>query len=364
LEIFLKEPVMTRALTLLTAAATAICFGSMAYAADEPDSDRSPKQRHEALFNELDSNHDGSITSDEVPEESRRLFERLKRQNDKDGDGKLSKDEFVAGLSEDQPDRSDRPRRGPDAPRGDDNRPDRQRPDARRPDGDRPDARRDSDRPDARRPDGDRPDGRRPDGERRRPEGRPEGGPEGMPGMMMGPALMRALDKDGDGKLSSSEISDAASALKKLDKNSDGEISRDEIVPPQLAGAPGGFRGRPGQPGRPGEPGRPNEPSRPEGGDQRPNPEALLARLKQLDKDGDGKFKKDELPERMQERFEQMDANGDGVIDETEMKEILPRLLRRFGEGGRPGNPEGGDRPRRERREGRGAEERKAPEKD
>jgi hypothetical protein len=60
---------------------------------------------------------------------------------------------------------------------------------------------------------------------------------------LVGPALMRALDTNADGKLSGSEISDAAAALKKLDKNGDGKLTRDEY----LGGRPGG-----GGPGRPG----------------------------------------------------------------------------------------------------------------
>jgi hypothetical protein len=131
---FFKEQTMTRTLTLLIAAAAAICLGSTAFAVEESDSDRSPKQRHEALFNDLDSNRDGSLTADEVPDEHRRLFERLKRLGDKNSDDKLNKEEFIAGFDEDRPD-------GP--PRGI---------------GDRPDGRR--------RGDGDRPDG--PTGERRR----------------------------------------------------------------------------------------------------------------------------------------------------------------------------------------------------
>ncbi|MCC7086995.1 MAG: hypothetical protein IT427_18505 [Pirellulales bacterium] len=358
---FFKEQTMTRTLALSISTVAALCISSWGIAADESEPDRSPKQRHEALFKELDDNHDGLLTSDDVPDEQRRLFERLKRRGDANGDSKLSLDEFLAGLEEDRPNQLDRPPRGPDEPHGENRsaRPSR----------------------DVRRGDEDRPDAGRPENPRRgRPEGRPEFfGPEGFRGPIMGPALMRTLDANGDGKLSSSEIADAATALKKLDKNSDGEISREELLPPQFAGGfGGGFRGRPGgDPGRPNEPGRPGEPGRPDGGMRRPNPEALLARLKQLDKDGDGKFKKDELPERLQELFDKLDANGDEEIDEVEMKQALPRLMRRFGEGGRPGNPGGDAQPRRERskdtetngrsdteqsehREGRSAEDKKA----
>ena len=46
--------------------------------------------------------------------------------------------------------------------------------------------------------------------------------------------LMEALDLDADGEISATELSKAASTLKKLDKNGDGQITRDEV------GIPGG----------------------------------------------------------------------------------------------------------------------------
>ena len=54
------------------------------------------------LFGKLDSNKDGFVTSDEVPEAQRALFERLLRNADKDGDKKLSKEEFQTGLKPDE----------------------------------------------------------------------------------------------------------------------------------------------------------------------------------------------------------------------------------------------------------------------
>lgn len=62
------------------------------------------------------------------------------------------------------------------------------------------------------RPDGDRP-GRRP------PR---KGGP-----------LMRVIDTDRDGQLSSEEIENAVKALKTLDQNGDGMLGRDELRPPR-----------------------------------------------------------------------------------------------------------------------------------
>src|SRR5262245_15188476 len=59
-------------------------------------------QDAEELFGKLDANKDGYVTPDEVQDSQKSLYERLVRTSDKNGDGKLSKDEFLAGLKPDQ----------------------------------------------------------------------------------------------------------------------------------------------------------------------------------------------------------------------------------------------------------------------
>ena len=54
------------------------------------------------LFSKLDTNKDGVVSADEVPEQQKALFERLLRNADKDSDKKLNKDEFQAGLKPDE----------------------------------------------------------------------------------------------------------------------------------------------------------------------------------------------------------------------------------------------------------------------
>ena len=136
------------------------------------DEAKGPKRDSSGLFDRLDSNKDGSVTKEEVPEERQRLFTRLVRSADKNGDGKLTSEEFNAGLQEDARDR-------PDAP------------------------------------------------------GRPRpGAPDRPGGATLGPAsLMRVLDADGDGAISKSEIDEAPKALKKLDRNGDGQLTREELGP-------------------------------------------------------------------------------------------------------------------------------------
>lgn len=172
----------------------------------------------------------------------------------------------------------------------------------------------------------------------RPPEGRPgEPGRPGFPGGMPPLPVLRALDADGDGEISKAEIEGASKALAALDKNGDGKLSRDEILP----NFAGGFPGRPGAEGRPGQPGIA----------ARFNPEEMLRRLKEADKNGDGKISKEEAPERMKENFDRIDANGDGQLEESEIKAMVERLREA---GGR--RPEGG---RREGRPERKPEEKK-----
>jgi Ca2+-binding EF-hand superfamily protein len=82
-----------------------------------PADDAAPKP--EALFSQLDKDSNGQLAKDEVPENQVRFFERLARVGDKDEDGELSKDEFVAAMntpeiqSRQQPGGEGRPGGGP-----------------------------------------------------------------------------------------------------------------------------------------------------------------------------------------------------------------------------------------------------------
>lgn len=343
----------------LTTASTVAAFAALAQAADEP---APPRPEHAALFKKLDADGDGQITKEEIPEEQRRLLERLISNHDGNKDGKLSASELSAGLSEDRP-RGDAP--APGGPGG-----------MRRPDGgqfnpeeffkrldrnsdgkvtvdEMPEDRRENFKQMLSRVD-DNKDGAasldefkkgfggpRP-GEPGRPNNPQPGQPgqpprpgepnrpgePGRPGMPQGGGdpLVRALDTDRNGELSADEIAGASEALKKLDRNGDGKVTREEVGPPMPAG---GFQ---------------------------PDQERAMAYFKQMDKDGDGKLSKDEAPERMRENFARIDANSDGKIDDVELRHMMGR-----GPGGpdarrpegRP-NPEGRPAPEGDRKpEGR-----------
>ena len=62
--------------------------------------------------------------------------------------------------------------------------------------------------------------------------------------------------------------------------------------------------------------------------------------LMQMDKDGDKKVSREEMPERMQGMFDRMDSNADGFVDAAEAAEAR-RKMKSAG-GGRPGGGPGG----------------------
>jgi Ca2+-binding EF-hand superfamily protein len=368
------------------------------------------------LFTQLDTNKDGFVTEDEVEGSKKPLFERLVRVADENGDKKLSKDEFAKGtqksteakppLAGDRPGGANRPAGGgvPNIKEylsrldknGDGKISKDEAPERMKENFDRLDANKDGNidaeefakaavgfaaRPGGTPPGAPAPGGgdakaaeeifskhdansdgkltkdeipeeqkevfqrildriggdsvnkeqfvrammtqRRPEGGRP-PEGRP--GEPGQPGAgpMVALPVLRALDADGDGEISKAEIEGAAKALAALDKNGDGKLSRDEILPNFAAS---GFPGRPGQPGPAG----------------RGNPEEMARRLKEADKNSDGKISKEEAPDQLKERFDRIDANGDGQLDEAEVKAMFERMREagRRPEGGRPaGRPE------------------------
>ncbi len=133
------------------------------------------------------------------------------------------------------------------------------------------------------------------------------------PGMMRMLPVMAALDADGDGEISASEIDGAVSALRKLDKNEDGKLTPDELRPEM---------GGPGGPGGPGD------------------PMAFIEGLMRFDENKDGKLSKDELPERMQEMLDAWDADKDGALSKDELRRIADDRASRGGPGG--GRGQGG----------------------
>jgi Ca2+-binding EF-hand superfamily protein len=64
-----------------------------------PIAGAAPPISDSSLFDSLDANRDGHLATSEVPPEKRRLFDRLLRRGDANGDRSLSRDEFAAALT-------------------------------------------------------------------------------------------------------------------------------------------------------------------------------------------------------------------------------------------------------------------------
>ena len=144
------------------------------------------------LIAALDANRDGMIDATEIANASAAL-----KTLDKNGDGKLTRDE----LHPPRPDGAEGPphRRGPRPPEGGAQQPP-------------------------------------PSGQE--PPGGPGGpGPEGHRPPL--PPIIAALDANHDGVIDEAELANASAALKTLDKNGDGKLTMDELRPPRPEGAEG-----------------------------------------------------------------------------------------------------------------------------
>jgi len=240
------------------AAAGALCCGVAV--AQPPDGKRpggpgGPGGRGPLVFEEADTNKDGSLSFDEMKAKRPGLEQERFDRWDKDKSGGLSAAEI--------------PKRGPGGGG-----------------------------PDRRGPEGRGPDGPRPDGPG--PEGRGPGGPGG-PGERGPGDMMRRADVDKDGKVTLDEfktavLADAERRFKEMDRNSDGVLTPEDR--PEGAG-PDGPRG-PGGPG---------------GGDW----EGMRKRIiENADADKDGKVTFEEMqvhkPGIPREAFDRMDGDKDGAI--------------------------------------------------
>jgi hypothetical protein len=160
---------------------------------DGPPPGDGPAGRHHRpppFMAALDTNKDGVLSADEIANAAKALLTL-----DKDGDGKITMEEFL----------------GP-------------------PPGPRPGG-----------PDGDKTGGPSGDQPPRRPRDNDQGGPGSQDKTHPHPVppIFAALDTNGDGVLSADEIANAPKSLLTLDKNGDGKLTIDELRPPHRQ-PPGG----------------------------------------------------------------------------------------------------------------------------
>lgn len=331
------------------------------------------------FFKRMDTNGDGKITLDEVPEPAKRFVEGMLERAGKGKDGSLTREDFLrmaqnARPGAGQPGQSGQPSGAGRPPFGnseelfkrwdangdgkvtldevpeqarqfvermleaagkgkdgsltlDDLRKAGERFRAATGQGDTP--RRPGDATNPPRGEGDRPQ----DG--RRPEGAPRDG-QGPPRPMA--LFFRKLDTNGDGRLSKEELSKAPALFDELDENKDGELDARELFgpPPEGFGRPGSAPGGAGTGGsrRP-DAARPEGDRRSEDGrrpDARPGDrpaDAKPADSTNSDKPAVRPSDSDKKPAnakradakgagRGRQMFEEMDKNGDGKISKEE----------------------------------------------
>jgi hypothetical protein len=187
------------------------------------------------------------------------------------------------------------------------------------------------------------------------PPGRPEGGDP--PGFR--DPLRRTLDANHDFELDADELAKAPEALKALDKDGDGKLDREELRPP-MGPPPGrGPEGRGPEGRRPDERGPEGRPPRDRDSFDRPPPPRDGAGGPPRPREGfrpGGDAGGRPTPERFVERAKSFDADGDGKLDDTELRKFAETMAERMraavrGAGGPDGPPrDDGERPERPRR--------------
>jgi Ca2+-binding EF-hand superfamily protein len=120
-------------------------------------------------------------------------------------------------------------------------------------------------------------------------------------------AAFGRFDENGDGKISAEEWKSRPELFVRFDVNGDGFITRDELTP---KGPRGGRRAKMY--------------------DARSGKDSATF-LQKFDKDRDGKVSKEEFPH--ERRFAEIDADGDGALSETEIKDAMDKRQREEGYG-------------------------------
>jgi Ca2+-binding EF-hand superfamily protein len=180
---------------------------------------------------------------------------------------------------------------------------------------------------------------------------RPQGPPPRPPHPPM--PLLKALDADEDGKISTEEMEAATTALRNMDTDGDGAVTKEELRPKPQEGMPtapkdDSYEAGPRQ-------GPPAEDDKGGGGEARPQrpkhpvPPLMAA----MDKNRDGKLSTEEISQAP-ESLVKLDRNGDGELtphelhpprpprEDGEEQEEAPRGPDRGGRTGRQGPPPGG----------------------
>jgi Ca2+-binding EF-hand superfamily protein len=259
------------------------------------------------MFKRLDTNGDGKLTAEEVPEQGRRMIAAILERSGKGRDGSLTQQEFLAAVE--QFSRSQQGGRPTDR-----NRPAKDT-NAKRPEGDRPAQGGDV---------------------MRRPgqSDRPSNG---------GPAFLRILDVNKDGRLSRDELAKAVTLIDRLDQNRDGLLDGRELFGPPPGNAQGSMNRSRQNAGTKTS----DRPRRPQSEDStkdkprdqkratsdQPNRDRRSSNLDEtfarMDRDKDGAINKDEAPDRLKQNFDRVDTNKDGKVTLEELRKLFDQSRNR-----------------------------------
>lgn len=132
------------------------------------------------------------------------------------------------------------------------------------------------------------------------------------------PEFARLLDTNHDGRLSREELSKAAELFDRLDLNHDGALDATELVkPPATTATKAATTTAPAAASEATAKATAKHSKHGKGGAAGAN----LAKLFQkADKDGDGKLTMEEAPRAVKKHFAKIDTNGDGVVDKSELE--------------------------------------------
>lgn len=156
--------------------------------------------------------------------------------------------------------------------------------------------------------------------------GRKTAGERGGSGGFTGAAMLKAMDKDSDGKVSKDEAPERMKGtFDGYDTNSDGFLDTAELDKMVAA-----FKNRGGRQSTGGK----KKSAQGDGGKKKAAAAGAgftgASFLRSLDKDSDGKVSKEEAPARMKDSFDQNDTNSDGFLDEAELDKIAEAIRARF----------------------------------
>ena len=284
------------------------------------------------IFRGVDGNNDGQITKDEVDEKHQRLFDRLLRTSDENEDGKISQEEFIAGVKK-KPADADGPANQPDRGRG---QFDPQQ-FFRRLDRNGDDKLSKEEAPERIRERFDRIDGNS-DGfidgaefERLAAAMRAQagGGKQPQPQLdgqrlqQMADRIFKERDANQDGKVTVDEVPEQRREgyrrlLQQFDVGEDEGLTKEQFTK---------ALGRLMRQGNSG-PANPRNDAKPENKDRPrnlPPLEQLLQRVQAADTDNDGKISREEAPEKMRQFFDRIDGDSDGFLDESEIRNMIRR---------------------------------------